>query len=29
VYRVKVSVDNKEGVLKVGMPVEAEIQFVQ
>ena len=29
VYRVKVSVDNREGVLKVGMPVEAEIQFVQ
>jgi HlyD family secretion protein len=25
VYRVKVSVDNKEGVLKTGMPVEAEI----
>jgi HlyD family secretion protein len=29
VYRVKVSVDNTGGVLKVGMPVEAEIQFVQ
>ena len=29
VYRVKVSVDNRNGVLKVGMPVEAEIQFVQ
>jgi len=29
VYRVKVSVDNTSGVLKVGMPVEAEIQFVQ
>jgi HlyD family secretion protein len=28
VYRVKVSVDNTEGVLKVGMPVEAEIPFV-
>ncbi len=25
VYRIKVSVDNREGVLKVGMPVEAEI----
>jgi HlyD family secretion protein len=25
VYRVKISVDNREGVLKVGMPVEAEI----
>ena len=25
VYRVKVSVDNKDGVLKPGMPVEAEI----
>jgi len=25
VYRVKVSVDNKSGVLKAGMPVEAEI----
>jgi HlyD family secretion protein len=25
VYRVKVSVDNKDGVLKSGMPVEAEI----
>jgi HlyD family secretion protein len=24
VYRVKVSVDNKQGVLKVGMPVEVE-----
>jgi HlyD family secretion protein len=29
VYRVKISVDNKSGVLKAGMPVEAEIQFVQ
>lgn len=29
VYRVKVSVDNRDGVLKVGMPVEAEIPFVQ
>lgn len=25
VYRVKVSIDNKDGVLKTGMPVEAEI----
>ena len=25
VYRIKVSVDNREGVLKQGMPVEAEI----
>ena len=25
VYRIKVSVDNKEGILKPGMPVEAEI----
>jgi HlyD family secretion protein len=25
VYRVKVAVDNREGVLKEGMPVEAEI----
>jgi len=29
VYRVKVSVDNRNGVLKVGMPVEAEMLFVQ
>jgi HlyD family secretion protein len=27
VYRVKVAVDNREGVLKEGMPVEAEILF--
>jgi HlyD family secretion protein len=27
VYRVKVSVDNTGGVLKAGMPVEAEIPF--
>lgn len=27
VYRLKVSVDNRQGVLKQGMPVEAEIQF--
>lgn len=25
VYRIKVSVDNREGILKVGMPVEVEI----
>jgi HlyD family secretion protein len=25
VYRIKVSADNREGVLKAGMPVEAEI----
>jgi membrane fusion protein YbhG len=29
VYRVKVSVDNRNGIFKVGMPVEAEMQFVQ
>jgi membrane fusion protein YbhG len=29
VYRVKVSVDNKNGMLKTGMPVEAEIPFAQ
>jgi HlyD family secretion protein len=29
VYRVKVSVDNKSGVLKTGMPVEAEIPFAR
>jgi len=27
VYRVKVNVDNKAGILKAGMPVEAEIPF--
>ena len=27
VYRVKVAVDNRAGVLKSGMPVEAEIPF--
>ena len=27
VYRVKVSVDNRNGVLKPGMPVEAEIHL--
>ena len=25
VYRIKVSVDNREGILKQGMPVEAEV----
>lgn len=29
VYRLKVSVDNRQGVLKQGMPVEAEITFTQ
>ena len=29
VYRVKVAVDNTSGVLKVGMPVEAEIPFAR
>jgi HlyD family secretion protein len=27
VYRVKIAVDNREGVLKEGMPIEAEIVF--
>ena len=27
VYRVKIAVDNRDGVLKTGMPVEAEIPF--
>ncbi len=27
VYRVKISVDNRQGVLKQGMPIEAEIPF--
>jgi len=27
VYRVKVTVDNTRGVLKSGMPVEAELRF--
>jgi HlyD family secretion protein len=27
VYRVKIAVDNRDGVLKEGMPVEAEIPF--
>ena len=29
VYRVKISVDNKSGMLKTGMPVEAEIPFAR
>jgi HlyD family secretion protein len=29
VYRVKVAVDNTDGALKAGMPVEAEIPFVR
>ncbi len=29
VYRIKVTADNKEGVLKSGMPVEADIPFGQ
>ena len=29
VYRVRITVDNKEGVLKQGMPVEAEIPLAQ
>jgi HlyD family secretion protein len=29
VYRVKVSVDNKNGMLKTGMPVEAEIPYAR
>ena len=29
VYRVKISVDNRRGVLKQGMPVEADIPFQQ
>ena len=28
VYRVRIAVDNKDGVLKQGMPVEAEIRAV-
>jgi len=28
VYRLKISVDNRAGTLKIGMPVEAEIPFV-
>jgi hypothetical protein len=26
VYRIKVTADNREGILKPGMPVEAELQ---
>jgi hypothetical protein len=29
VYRIKVSVNNADGTLKTGMPVEAEIPFAQ
>ena len=29
VYRVRINVDNKDGVLKQGMPVEAEIALVK
>lgn len=29
VYRVKVAVDNRDGLFKAGMPVEAEIPFVR
>ncbi len=29
VYRIKVSVDNRAGVLKQGMPVEADVPFAQ
>ena len=29
VYRVKVSVENRDGVLKAGMPIEAEIPFAK
>lgn len=28
VYRLKISVDNRDGTLKIGMPVEADIPFV-
>ena len=27
VYRIKVSVDNRAGILKVGMPVDAELSL--
>ena len=27
VYRIRITVDNKEGVLKQGMPVEAELSL--
>jgi hypothetical protein len=26
VYRIKVTVDNRDGILKPGMPVEAEME---
>jgi HlyD family secretion protein len=29
VYRLKVTVDNRQGVLKSGMPVEAELKLVK
>jgi hypothetical protein len=29
VYRVRITVDNKDGVLKQGMPVEADIPLGQ
>jgi hypothetical protein len=29
VFRVKVTVNNEKGVLKQGMPVEAEIRFAK
>jgi HlyD family secretion protein len=29
VYRIKVSVDNREGILKQGMPVEAEVPLAE
>jgi HlyD family secretion protein len=29
VYRVRIEVDNRQGILKQGMPVEAEIPFQQ
>jgi HlyD family secretion protein len=29
VYRIKVAVDNREGVLKIGMPVEAELSLAE
>ena len=29
VYRIKVAVDNTNGLFKAGMPVEAEIVFVR
>ena len=27
VYRIRISVDNKDGILKQGMPVEAELML--